>query len=62
MAVNVLTSTTTTGLEALPDVAEAILNLTKSILPMFNEYPLNVFLGATLLAVGIGVFRKLKRA
>lgn len=43
-------------------VADSILDLTKKVLQMFTVFPLNVFLGASLLGIGIGVFRKLKKS
>lgn len=44
------------------DVADAIVSLTTKVLGLFEIFPLNIFLGASLIGVGIGVFRGLKRA
>lgn len=56
---NLLTAGTTT---IDTSVADAIVELVTTILGLFSVYPLNIFLGATLVGVGIGVYRGLKRA
>ena len=38
-----------------------IINVTKSALGLFSVFPLNVFLVASIVGIGIGVFKKLKR-
>ncbi len=43
-------------------VADAIVSLTTKVLSLFNVFPLNVFLGASLVGVGVGVYRALKRS
>lgn len=49
-----------TGIDT--SVADAILDLTTKALGMFSVFPLNIFLGASLLGIGIGVYRKLKHS
>jgi len=56
---NLLTSQTNTIDTA---VVDSILDITSKILEMFTVFPLNVFLTAGLIGVGVGVFRKLKRS
>lgn len=53
-----LTADTGTTLE----VADMIVSLTTTVLGLFNVYPLNIFLGASLVGIGVGVFRALKRS
>lgn len=55
-----LTSTTTNVIDV--NVVDSILDITEKILGMFAIFPLNVFLTAGLIGVGVGVFRKLKRS
>ena len=43
-------------------VVDSILDITTNILEMFSVFPLNIFLTASLIGVGVGVFRKLKRS
>lgn len=43
-------------------VVDSILDITTNILEMFSVFPLNIFLTAGLIGVGVGVFRKLKRS
>lgn len=43
-------------------IVDSILEVTKTILGMFSVFPLNVFLTASLVGIGIGVFRKLKKS
>lgn len=51
---------TTGGIDL--SVADAIVTLTTKVLGLFNVFPLNVFLGASLVGVGVGVYRALKRS
>lgn len=51
---------TATGINL--DVADAIVNLTTKVLSLFEVFPLNVFLGASLVGVGVGVYRALKHS
>jgi len=51
---------TTGGIDL--SVADAIVDLTTRVLGLFNVFPLNVFLGASLVGVGVGVYRALKRS
>lgn len=43
-------------------VADSIVQLTTKVLGLFEVFPLNVFLGASLVGVGVGVYRALKRS
>lgn len=43
-------------------VVDSIVELTEKALGLFTVFPLNVFLGATLLGIGIGVYRSLKHS
>lgn len=43
-------------------IADAIVSLTTKVLGLFEVFPLNVFLGASLVGVGVGVYRALKRS
>ena len=55
-----LLSSSNTGINM--DVADAIVELTTKVLGLFQVFPLNVFLGATLVGIGVGVYRSLKRS
>lgn len=50
----------TTGIDT--SVADAIVELTTKVLGLFQIFPLNIFLGAALVGIGVGVYRKLKHA
>lgn len=55
-----LTETAASGIDVT--VVDSILEVTRTILGMFSVFPLNVFLTAAVVGIGIGVFRKLKRS
>lgn len=55
-----LTETATSGIDVT--VVDSILEVTRTILGMFSVFPLNVFLTAAVVGIGISVFRKLKRS
>ena len=55
-----LLTESTTGINL--DVADAIVSLTTKVLSLFEVFPLNVYLGASLVGVGVGVYRALKRS
>ena len=42
-------------------VVDALLDLMTSLLGMFAIFPLNIYLTSSIIAIGIGVFVKLKR-
>lgn len=44
------------------DVADAIVDLVTKVLELFTVFPLNIFLGASLVGIGVGVYRALKRS
>lgn len=56
----VVATSTSDGLDL--SVADAIVTLTTKVLGLFNVFPLNVFLGASFVGVGVGVYRALKRS
>ena len=43
-------------------VVDSILEVTRTILGMFTIFPLNVFLTAAIVFIGVKVFRKLVKA
>lgn len=51
---------TETGIDVT--VVDAILEVTKTILGMFSVFPLNVFLTAGIVTIGIGIFTQLKHS
>ena len=53
-------TSTTGGIDLT--VADSIVSLTTKVLSLFEVFPLNVFLGASLVGVGVGVYRALKRS
>ncbi|MBQ7304238.1 MAG: hypothetical protein IJW75_04910 [Alphaproteobacteria bacterium] len=55
-----LLTETTAGIDL--SVADAIVTLTTKVLSLFEVVPLNIFLGASLVGVGVGVYRALKRS
>ena len=55
-----LLTETTAGIDL--SVADAIVTLTTKVLSLFEVFPLNIFLGASLVGVGVGVYRALKRS
>lgn len=56
----VLTDAASNGIDVT--IVDSILEVTRTILGMFSVFPLNVFLTAAVVGIGIGVFRKLKRS
>jgi len=50
----------TTGIDV--SVVDSILEVTRTILGMFKIFPLNVFLTAAIVFIGVKVFRKLVKA
>lgn len=51
---------TTQGIDIT--IVDSILEVTRTILGMFSVYPLNYFLTAGLVTIGIGFFTQLKHA
>ena len=43
-------------------IVDSILEVTKTILGMFSVFPLNVFLTAGIVSIGVGLFTQLKHA
>lgn len=43
-------------------IIEELLNLCKQVMTLFTEFPLNVFLIASLVGIGFGIFKAAKRA
>ena len=44
------------------NVVTEVINLTKSVMGLFTEFPLNVMLVASLASVGFALFSRAKRA
>ena len=55
-----LLATGTTGLDTT--VVSSVIDLVKSVMGLFAEFPMNVILTASLVAVAIGIFASAKRA
>lgn len=60
MATKVLATTPTNAIDVT--VVDSILEVTKTILGMFTVFPLNVFLTAALITIGVGIFSQLKNS
>lgn len=45
---------------SITEVITLITDGVKGILPLFTEFPLNFFLGAGIVGVGVGFFKRLK--
>lgn len=43
-------------------VFDVIVGAFEKILPLFTKFPLNIFLGGSIIGVGVALFRKLKKA
>ena len=43
-------------------IVDSILEVTKTILGMFTVFPLNVYLTAGIVTIGVGLFTQLKHA
>lgn len=43
-------------------IIEELLDLCKQVMTLFTEFPLNVFLVASLVGIGFGIFKSAKRA
>lgn len=59
MLSDVTETVTSNGIDVT--IVDSILEVTRTILGMFSVFPLNVFLTAGIVGIGIGVFKKLKR-
>ncbi|MBO5081534.1 MAG: hypothetical protein J6C06_02905 [Lachnospiraceae bacterium] len=53
-------STGTTVIDSA--IIEELLNLCKQVMGLFTEFPLNVFLVASLVGIGFSIFKAAKRA
>lgn len=42
-------------------VFETIINAAKSVLGLFTEFPINVFLAFSVIGIAVGVIKRLKR-
>ena len=42
-------------------VFETIVNAAKSVLELFTEFPINVFLAFSVIGIAVGVIKRLKR-
>lgn len=45
-----------------PSIITELVNLTKTCIALFGEFPLNIFLTAGLVGIGFGIFKRAKRA
>ena len=43
-------------------LVDSLLEVTRTILGMFGTYPLNLFLVASIVTIGIGIFTQLKNS
>lgn len=43
-------------------VVDSVLEVTRTILGMFTVFPLNVFLTAAVITIGVGIFTQLKNS
>jgi len=59
-AFTLLTANTANAIDVT--IVDSILEVTRTILGMFAVFPLNVFLTAGIVSIGIGVFTKLKHS
>lgn len=51
-----------TGMESLSTNASTMVDLVKTAMGLFSEFPLNLILVASLVGVAFGVFKRAKRA
>ena len=51
-----------TGMESLTTNASTMVDLVKTAMGLFSEFPLNLILVASLVGVAFGIFKKAKRA
>lgn len=51
-----------TGMESLTSNATAMVDLVKTAMGLFSEFPLNLILVASLVGVAFGIFKRAKRA
>lgn len=56
----VLTDTAANGIDVT--IVDSILEVTRTILGMFTVFPLNVYLTAGIVTIGVGIFTALKHA
>lgn len=62
MLIYALAETGATGMESLTTNAGSVIELVKTAMTLFTEFPLNVMLVASLVGVGFGIFRKARKA
>ena len=55
-----LLATGTTGLDS--GIVTSVIDLVKSVMGLFSEYPMNLILTASLVTVAIGIFAAAKSA
>lgn len=51
-----------TGMESLTTNASTMVDLVKTAMGLFSEFPLNLILVASLVGVAFGIFKRAKRA
>ncbi len=52
--------TTTSGLDMT--VIDEVVEVTKTVISLFTIFPLNIFLGASILGIGITIFSALRHS
>lgn len=62
MFIYALTETGVTVMENLTTNAAALVDLVKTAMGLFSEFPLNLILVASLVGVAFGIFKRAKRA
>ena len=53
-------ATTTSGLDMT--VIDEVVEVTKTVISLFTIFPLNIFLGASILGIGITIFSSLRNS
>lgn len=43
-------------------VFDIIVSVVNKVVPLFLSFPFNIFLGSSLVGIGVGLFRKLKKS
>ena len=62
MYIYALAETGVTGMESLTTNAGTVIELVKTAMGLFSEFPLNIMLVASLVGVGFGIFRKARKS
>ena len=57
---NALATATTSGLDMT--IIDEVVEVTKTVISLFTIFPLNIFLGASILGIGITIFSQLRHS